>query len=496
MLGPLGLHGLEAAREVLFLGAIVVLELLLAAEEVLLLLLIGGFDLAHALRAGGVALGEVELQLLAAGVELGAALGEGLLQALLLVLPELLLLADDLALQLLVLGDEAGLLELVVGEQRLLALDEGLLELGFLVLEVLFQEAPLGLQTFLEPAPLGLVLVLVGSVELVHALGELLVEAKAVLLDAFFLRAKPGFELEDLLLELLGQALLLAREGLAVVLDEVGHVALVAAAEIGLLGLDLLVEEALLAFQVLLLGADGLALDLEALEEGLLGLLEGLLLMGQRGLELLLGILARDLDRVDDLTAQGADRGLPAGDLALEGVDLHRELEALLLDVRVLLAADLLAQVLAHLRFHAVLVLHRGFPGLDRLAPALDRLVLLLGLVGQLVAAAAGAGGLVARGGELLVHLVHALEGPAQGEPRGVEVVDVRGVEVLRGLVGLGSVVIHGRWTRRRPRREILPEPCYEFMTSPLKDIPRSRFHSFRFLRKSEINGNAICEFC
>ncbi len=217
---------------------------------------------------------------------------------------------------------------------------------------------------------------------------------------------KPRFELVDLLPELLVERRLLARERLAVALDQVLDVAFVAAPEIGLLGLDLLVDAALLALEVLLLGPDRLGLDLQALDQGELRLAEGLFLVRERRLQLALAFLPGVLDRVDDLAAQRADLRLAAGDLALERVDLQLGLEALLLDMSALLERHFLAQLLAHLRLEAVLVLHRGFPDLDGLAPALDGLVLLLRLLLELVRARRRAPLLRARLGELLVQLV------------------------------------------------------------------------------------------
>jgi hypothetical protein len=385
----------------------------------------------------------------------------------LLVLPELGLLADDLALKLLVLRDQRGFLGLVMSDQGLLPVDHRLLQLGLLVAEVLLHEAALGFQALLETAPLSLVLVLVGFVQLVHPAGVRFLQAATVLLDDLLLLAQARLQLDDFLLEFFVERVFLADERLAVVLDQVLDVAFVAAAKVGLLGLDLLVEQALLALEVLFLRADGLRLDLQALDEGHLRLLEGFLLVGERGLQFAFRLLAGDLDRVDDLAAQGADLGLARGDLALEHVDLHGELEALLLDMSVLLEGDLLAQFLAHFLLEAGLVLHRGFPDLDRLAPALDRLIFLAGLVFELVLAAGRRAGLLARLAQLRVHLVQALQRPAQGEAGGIQVVDVRRVEVLRGLGRLGSFVVHGFWTRRRSRRESLPEPCYVFIASP-----------------------------
>src|SRR6185312_6488569 len=137
----------------------------------------------------------------------------------------------------------------------------------------------------------------------------------------------------------------------------------------------------------------------------------------------------------------------------------------LFLDVRAFLERDLLAELLAHLGLEAVLVLHRGFPDLDRLAPALDRLVLLAGFFLELVGAARRLPVLLPEFGDLGVHLVQALERPAQSQAGGLEVVDRGGIEIRR-LRGLGAFVVHGCWTRRRSRREILADACYIFMAS------------------------------
>ena len=242
---------------------------------------------------------------------------------------------------------------------------------------MLFEEAPLRLKAFLQAAPLRLVLVLIIAVELGLALGVLLVEMPAMILEHLLLLAQACFELGNLLLELLAERVLFAGQRLAVVLEEILDVALVASPELAFLGLDLLVEQTLLAFEILFLGADRVGLDLQPFEEGGLGVGERLLLVRQRGLKLALGILAGGLDRVDDLAAQTADRGLARGDLALERIDLHGQLEALFLDMRVLLAENLAAQLLAKLILHLLVIRDGRFPRLDRLAPALDRLVLL-----------------------------------------------------------------------------------------------------------------------
>ena len=123
-LGPLGLHLQEAAPELLFLGAVVILQLLLAAENFLFLLLIRAFHLAQALVEGGVAGGVLGLHLGLLRRQLDAALGEDVLDALLLLLPDVLFLQNELILKLLILCDELGFLLFVVGEDGLIALLE------------------------------------------------------------------------------------------------------------------------------------------------------------------------------------------------------------------------------------------------------------------------------------------------------------------------------------------------------------------------------------
>ncbi|UPT74720.1 MAG: hypothetical protein M0D55_03065 [Elusimicrobiota bacterium] len=104
--------------------------------------------------------------------------------------------------------------------------------------------------------------------------------------------------------------------------------------------------------------------------------------------------------------------------------------------MRVLLAEDLAAQLLAELVLHLLVVGDRGFPRLDRLAPALDRLVLFSCLDGGVVALLEGFGGFVPRVLQLGAEAVQALERPAQGQAGGVEIVDGGRVEAAGGWSG------------------------------------------------------------
>ena len=313
------------------------------------------------------------LEFASARVDFGPTVGQSFFQFALLDLPQFLFLGHHLALQGFVARDQFRLLGLVTGDQIGEPRRRGLFEARLFGDRLLFQAQALRFHLFRQPCLflfktgarfafqffgasrdhfVGFVPTAIESLFLLcqPPLGSMLLGGQTRV-ERDFLGGRALLQFQGLLLIFFAQRALGAQELVAVLLEQVLELALVAAAQLGLALLELRVERELLAIERQLLGADRLGLKTQAFLERGLCFVERLLLVRERGLQVAFGLQARGLDRVDELAAQRAEGRLAVGQAALERLDFAPQLQALLGDVRVLLARDLGAQFLAQALF-------------------------------------------------------------------------------------------------------------------------------------------------